>query len=297
MDPAQIFSNTSGNPPAPAHAPADTGLGGSGSQQGIDANELQNALQHFQSENENLKGELGSLKGRYSEDAKLLDGMKKLFSPAPEDPGMDEKTRDEQFLDMVLDSAMKSREAGTGGMPITVQLAAQLVQQRQQARDLQKTLAEMKGKVDRHSDPRFEAENRALLSMDTMAQNMLENIYGSPQPELFNAAGSKMVASAKQIQAEAPDKWAQIIRTPGLQQKFVQYHIESVVPPKARDILHRDKIQNEDMPVSELLRAREEAKQLMETGKLSRDEYQKIATEIRQKVLEEGYLAAGGRRR
>jgi len=297
MDPAQVFSDTSGNQGG-FNPPTDSGPkeGGAPKPQ-VDPEALKQTLTHFQGQNAELTKDLQALKESHIADSKLMDGLKNLFNPKEQDPNMTAKEQDEALLDMVLDAAMRSRDAGTGGMPITVQLAGQLVQQKELARQLQSKINELTGKVDRFANPDYERENRAYFSMDSMAQNMIENVYGQPQPHILNGVAQGMVQSAKAMQAQAPDKWAAIIRTPALQQRFVQHHVEQLIPQKAKDLLHQQKLQSEDMPASEILQAMQELKQAYEAGKVTPEDYSKIKREMRQKFWEEQHKSASGRLR
>ena len=83
-----------------------------------------------------------------------------------------------------------------------------------------------------------------------------------------------------------------MIKSPQKQQEFAQYYVEKSVPPKARELLHTHKIQNTEMPQSELYQALAEAKEARDAGKLTQAQYQPILQQLREQILAASYSGA-----
>lgn len=301
MDPAQIFGGESSNSaggftPAPAtdrpNAPEGGGdKGGEGGEGGqkISDDQMQQALAYALNENKQLGGKLADLEKSGASQAEIINKMKQVFNPDPQDPEADVGKQGEQFLDMVLQAAMESEKAGTGGMPITVQLAAHMVQMQKKFSEQQKVIDSLNGKVKQQTDPRFEIENRAAMNLDTMVGQMVGNIYGKENPHMFQAITGKMLEDIKQLRSSNPAKWMEIARNPEHQKQVAQYYVEQFVPPKAREILHHQKVMDTPMTMQELMEAYQQAD---EAYKDNPQEGRRIKEKIRHQILEQRYHQA-----
>lgn len=292
MDPAQAFSGDSSH--AAGEQTGFTPATGEGGEQpaSVDPVKLQEALSHFQGENQNLRSELEGLKSSGASQAEILEKIKSVFVPENVDPNQQAGDIDRSFLDGVLEAALEDQKQGGRGMPITVQLAGQIVQLKEQIRQMGSSHDEIKGKFEKTQDPVYEAEQRFGLNMDNMVDGMLHNIYGAESPHMKQAITQQMLADIPRLKQQYPQQWQVMIKSPQKQQEFAQYYVEKSVPPKARELLHQHKVQSTEMPASELYQALKEAKEAHADGKLPSDQYRTIQTQIREKILEESYMGA-----
>lgn len=288
MDPAAVFGDQSSDVNTNQQTTTDEGANG-GTPPEIDPEKLQAALGHFQGENQTLKAELEALKASGGKSSEIIEKMKGIFSPEDADPSKAEEEQDRIFLDQVLEAALEAEKDGRGGMPITVQLAGQNMQLKGQVRDLINKVDQLTNGMKQQQDPMVQLESRALTSMDSMTRSMIGNIYGQDNPHMFQAVTAKMTETAREMIEKSPDRWAALLRNPEYQKRFSQWHVEQFVPPKAREMLHHQKVMSEEMPISEL---HEAYKQADIEFKDDPDTRRKVKTEIRHKILEATYAKA-----
>ena len=95
-------------------------------------------------------------------------------------------------------------------------------------------------------------------------------------------ASQKIINEVQRIQRERPDIWQQIRKNPEYQKRLVMHHVEQIIPPKARELLRNEKIQNTPMSNQDLWQAFREAGEKYKDNPTMR---QKIQTSIRQEII------------
>lgn len=249
------------------HAPAG------GAQQLPDTQQYQVLAQALRQERDrggNLQRELEGLRNRTGEQEAILGRLRTAFAPEQPrvDPRAERRANAENQLDYYVQAALEAERAGKP-MPLTANLAAQLfqwqIEQTEKEGQTAATLADLQAKLEAATNPNFQIDQRAYSVMDSQIMNAMSTIYGSgPEYQGQRAAQFKAVAAQvgtelKDLQKTDPGTWDEIRRDDRKIQRMVNYFVEQNLPPRARQILAQQQMENEPQTMEGLLGAFREA--------------------------------------
>lgn len=216
-----------------------------------------------------------------AQDAK--DRISKIHSAfAEKDSSEPEIDEVDSYADEVLAAHLEGMKNGQKGIPLTAKTAMLLQKTNAQLKEAMKIINDLKGRTDTLSDPNMEFDRRAYANLDMELQNTIEKVYGKADAQIVGMASQKIINEVQRIQRERPDIWQQIRKNPEYQKRLVMHHVEQIIPPKARELLRNEKIQNTPMSNQDLWQAFREAGEKYKDNPTMR---QKIQTSIRQEII------------
>ena len=165
----------------------------------------------------------------------------------------------ERLVDKYLDAALKNKEQGGQGMPLTTELAIELSKLGKQSTAQNKLIMELKAQLEQQQNPVYQGDRAAYNALDHHLQTAVEGVFGSADPEMFQAAAAKTVEFVKKLQAEKPAEWDKIRRNPDYLKRIAEYHVELTIPPKVRERMNQERVQNTPLSVDDLKQAMREA--------------------------------------
>lgn len=202
-------------------------------------------------------------------------------------------------LDEYLQAAIDNERRGTP-MPLTTNMAVQLFEHligyEGDKAAQRRELAEIKKKLERHSDPMEQQTQAALYDLDGKVMTALNTIYG-PGDEYndikgaqYNAITEVIGRQLSKLQREDPATFDQIIRQPNARANLVRMQVERAIPPRARAVLEQDAVERHDASMEELMEALRNARSLAE----ERPDMQGIIEDLKAEIHEKWWMAQKG---
>jgi len=236
-------------------------------------------LKNLDSTVKNLDQKYHDANSRATESQETLDRLKKVLvgdeSEAEATPWY------EDMQDYYLKQAMEAEKEGQG-IPLTANLAVKLAEVARQNEALTKQLEDLTKKQQVMADPMVQLDNQTYMNIDTTIENQLGKIYGEVPAFQFDAITKELSSTINQIKKDHPQAWDEIRRSPTKQQQLANHFVMKNVPPKAREMMQNEKIQNTPMTQQELLQAFDESKEIEDPKQRTR-----IQQNIRQSILEQ----------
>lgn len=228
-------------------------------------------------------------KEKSTQDSDIISKIREAFNPR-EEAAEDPTGEWERQLDYYIAQGIDAQQKG-GGIPLTVNLAVNLyknlIAHHKEKGEWKNTLEELTGKVNQLSDPQQHINMRAYESMDTHIKRGLDSLYGPGNENLeakrglFKAIGGQLANVVNKMANDNPQQWDMVRRDPDALGELANRALRANIPPKALQMLAEDNLKNTEMPVSELMQAFREAKEIKDPG-----DRQRIMTQLRQEILE-----------
>lgn len=262
-----------------------------------DLSEIQGQLAQSQKALQSVQGELSSVRGDAAKANEKLSSLKRFFTEeeAPkEDPVAKKVAALESQMDEYIEAALQAERAGRP-IPLTVNTAISNLQHQietlKENTELKKQLGDLGSKVSQLSNPENGLNAQTYANLDNQLQRSLEHIYGTDNPKFleqqFNAVARLIGDEIKELQHEDPTTWRQLRNSPEKQAKLVNYYVQSVIPPQARQVIENERIRTTPLSEQELWAAFREANELSQNANTEAERTQaaRMASEIRQEIL------------
>lgn len=228
-----------------------------------------------------------------------LEGLKQVFAPEQEQQDHDPVPGWQQQLDYYLSQAIEAEKAGRP-LPLTTNLAVShfqsQIENHQRQTELMRTIDELKNQVQAANDPSRALDNQAYANIDTSIMKGLSQFYGD-DPTMdrvkgaqFRAVSGLIVDEIKNLRQENPRAWDQVRRDPGAQQRMVNHFLMQYQPPRVRQMIETQRMQDTPMNNEDLVHAFREANQIEDPHTRA-----KVQTQIRQQILKRAVQGDAGR--
>lgn len=239
--------------------------------------------------------ELAGLRQQTSQNSQLMDQLRGVFNPQTQqvDPIDQTISEAEQQMDFYLQQALEADKNGNP-IPLTTNLAIahfkNVIATANEKRDNAKTMAAMRQKLNQLTDPNVQIDTGAYADIDNKITQYMGQLYGNDQASMdvriaqFNNIAGQIGQEIKNIQKTMPDVWDRVRRNPEERQKLVAYYVEKNMPPRVRQQLEQEHIQNTPMTMDDLYQAFEETK-LIQDPKQRAD----LQARVRQEILAEQF--------
>lgn len=286
------------NAPAP-----DTSTPAENAAEGAPVVDYGEILARHQAEHARTGKTVESLRSELEQSRGVLGRVQKAFTGEQEKKLSPYQQRMQEFdeLGQYLDQeALESQKRGGQGLPITTKIGKQLAEYGKaaeaRAEKLEAELAQMKEAIKRQQNPAYQGLERAAFIMEGMVDEGLEQLYGAQDASKgiraaqFNAVTVRINDEIKDLMANEPETLLKIQRNPKLMRKMVNHFMAEMLPPKVRQHMDNERIQNEPMGQQELWQAFAEAKREWETALSAGDEraaahYSGLMTSVRHDIL------------
>lgn len=316
MSGAAAESNHSADSNLPAHIPDGGGDGGDGGGESIDYGEiLARQEQQISQQGQlvtSLRGELGKRDDEWKR-------IKRAFTGEQEEKLTPTQIRRQKFQALTQeleDSAKESLRLGRNGMPHTVKIGKELAQYAIDADErneqLAKEVRELKERLDRQQTPEFAALERTAFLMEGMVEEALTALYGEGKDSAqirsaqYDSVTRLINEELKDLIKNDREALRKVQRNPKVMRNMVNHFMKQILPPKVRELLETQALENEpDSPqglLSSLSEAREKYEEALAKGDSKQADYwSNIMTRVRQDFLSAQYggakSGAGGERR
>lgn len=245
---------------------------------------------------EELRQELGKSHG-------VLGRVQKAFSGEEEEKLTPYQQRMREFDELAtyLDQqSLESQKQGGQGLPITTKIGKQLAtygkEAEARAEKLEQEVAALKDAMKRQQNPAFQGLERAAFIMEGMVDEGLESLYGADanskniRAAQFNAVTARINSEIKDLMKNDPEALLKVQRNPKIMRKMVNHFMAEMLPPKVREMMDQERIQNTPMDVRDLYQAFAEAREQWQEAQSKGDEksetqYSNLMTSIRHDIL------------
>lgn len=277
--------------------------GSSGQESNSPVVDYSQILQQHRDEIVRTKDQASALERELKDTRSTVDKVRKAFSNEQEEkltPAQQRMQRFQELQNYLQEEALANKAAGGGGFPVTTKIGLELAEFGRQAveenQNLRQELDELKQKVDRQQNPAWQGLERMAQAGEGMIQDALEQMYGtgkdteSIRAAQFNAVTARINEEIKDLLKNEPQTLAKIQRDPKKIRSMVNHFMAEMLPPKVRQMMDEQRIQNEEIPVTDLYQALQEAKEGMEEAQKAGDEkaeahYSGLFTQIRRDIL------------
>ncbi len=206
----------------------------------------------------------------------------------------------EELMDYFLQQGLEAERQGRA-IPLTVTLGTKLAQQGIEAEKryakLEAKFEKLNRSVQRQEDPNFQLTDRAAAAMEGMLQDGLSQVYGGdPSSERtrnaqFAAVAGRITEEIQDLQKNDPGTWDKIRRNPAAMRKMVNYFVQDQLPPRVREMLENQRVQDTVMTTRELHSAFAQANdaRLNTENEREAEQYSNIMDSIRQEIIARQY--------
>lgn len=218
---------------------------------------------------------------------------------APPDPVESEIATLNQELDEYIQIAADHDKAGSP-IPVTLKNAVnrisfQIKTLREHA-EIKGNYKKLETTVNRLADPQTTMENMVTSKMDSHLRSALETMYGPKNAQVKNVQGKAVtemiVSEIKDLKKNRPEDWDRVMRDERAAIKMVNWAIEQIIPPRARQIMDDDNVKRTPMTLAETYSAWKEAKQL----EAKNPKAPKYSVQIREQIAALIYEKNAGKR-
>lgn len=293
-------ANPSGSQPqggSGAPSPSPGGQGG-----GFDPTEAIREARQARQENSRLRSSFDSHSQEFNKTKETLDRVRQAFVPEERNAAPDPVADLEQQMDYYLEQAMEAKARGQA-IPLTTNLALRFFQAQIENHKTQKALldqiAELKGGVDQANDPQKSVNDFAYAQMENQIQNQLDQLYGTDprqqgtKANVYSSVVNTIQQDLLELQEKAPHVWDKVRRNPQQLAKIVQGAVQSIVPPRALELIQNEHLQNTPMSEGELWAA---WRQVDKRTDLTPVQRQQLKEDIRVDLVQVKYGSKGRRR-
>ena len=250
---------------------------------------------------QSIQREFGEYREKTNKDSETLGRMREVFEPKTEKGPADPVPEYERMLDYYIAQGLESEKRGQP-MPLTVNLGVQLyktmIEQHRERQDSMRAMQELKQKVGELSDPQRDINSGAYMRLDSQIKSNLDQMYGagdeniSQKRALFNAIGDQVIGYINDLQKTKPRAWDELRRSPEKLAALANQAVAQHIPPKARQIMMQEQLENTPMGTDELWQAFREAKSIKDDAQRMH-----IQKAIREQIVEKMYYKERGERR
>jgi len=181
--------------------------------------------------------------GRASKAEQTLARLQQALS------GDEKEASQDEWFDEIMNQAFEAEKNGQS-MPITVQIATQLMNTQKQLAKATQVIQNLQQKQEILADPEVTDENMAYSDIDKQIKAQLKQVYsGQDSPYMKDAVASSIVAELKDMQRNDPNLFKQVIYDEATRNKMVKHFVMQVVPHKARQIV--SEVREATAPITE----------------------------------------------
>jgi len=190
----------------------------------------------------------------------VLSKLEQVFSKAEPAP--------DGWYDDVLRAAMEAEKQGQG-MPLTVKISTQLLEQQKANAKLMAELEQLKSRENMRSNPQFQMDQAAFNHIDQFMSRELEAAYdGSIPKPVAVAVTQDLVQRIQHTQQHDPELWSRIRSNPELMQRVVRQAVAQAVPPEARRVVAQQALENATYSPQDIQASIREAQELMQQAEV-----------------------------
>lgn len=245
-------------------APQQGGAGG-GDAGGDNVVDLETYRQHFAPIIEQQNNQIRQLESYNQQNQRVLTRLQKAFT-GEEEPqlGKDGKPIKQkkanpkvgqygQSLDFLLQSALKGEREGRP-FPVTTEIGSDFYEfamealQREEA--MREQLDAMKAQLDKQGNPRKVIWDQSMMDFDNLIRNAMATIYGADETygmqrdAQWDAVSKQIMTELQDLAQNEPDTLDAILRSPQKRRDMVTHFTKMNIPPRARQILEEQRLQN-----------------------------------------------------
>lgn len=249
-----------------------------------------------------LKSELEETKKKFANTEGIFSKMKNIFTGKEEqkpDPVKAKKSQHEQSMDYVLSQVLAAQKQGRE-MPVTAKIGTDLYalasDYEERFAKQQEVIDKLNQKIEMLSSPDTSLDVNAGHRLETMLMGALDTVYGDTDDSTrikaaqFDSAARLIGEEIKDLKENDPQKWNRIRRDQSAMQKMVNHFVKMTIPPKAREIMEKEHIENEPTSIQDLWAAFKEAKE----ASVKDPRFKEIAEKIRHEILEHEFAGKRG---
>jgi len=201
------------------------GDGGAGESTGSDF------FQQYQREMGETRQTASEAASKSSRNEQILSKLQAVFTGEDGEPAQDE------WFDQIMNAAFEAEKNGQP-MPITVQVATQLMDTQKQLAKATQIIQQLQARQERLDDPSTTDENMAYSDIDKTIRAQLNQVYGGQEsPHIRTAIEGSIVQELKYLREKEPAIFQKVINDDAARKKMVKHFVMAAVPPKARQIV------------------------------------------------------------
>jgi hypothetical protein len=201
-------------------------------------------FQQYQKEMGETRGTAQEAASRAAKAEKTIQRLQQALSG---DEGKEGSEND--WYDEIMNAAFEAEKQGHS-IPMTVQIATQLMDTQKQLAKATQIIQQLQQKQEILNDPGTTDENIAYSDIDKTIRAQLNQVYGGQEsPHLQRAIEGSIVEELKDLQKNHPKIFQQVIHDESARKKMVKHFVMSAVPPKARQIV--DEVREATAPITE----------------------------------------------
>lgn len=299
-------------PPPQRSATAQGGAGG-GEGDGADVYDLESFREHFapmlEQHTAPLRQQLDSYNKENEQHRRTFQRLQKAFT-GEEGDGKDGKggkksdPKLQQYgdsLDFLLTSALKAQQQDGRGFPITAQMGSDFYEfamdQLKRNNELTEQLAALTDQVKKQGNPRKTLWDQSMMDFDNRIRNAMSVIYGADdtyemqRDAQWDAVSKQIFTELKDLSESEPETLDQILRSPQARERMVSHFVKLNIPPRARQILEEQRMQQTVQTTGDLEKAWVQARDIPDDRERSR-----VQTMIRQAWWEQRHVERFGDR-
>jgi len=278
----------------------DLDIQDSGNDYGTQIEEFGSVLSRQQAELNRSGETIKSLRGELDKNSSITEKLRKVFVGDDEAPDpYKQRSASFEALAAELDrEALEDQKRGGKGLPLTTKIGKELSEFARatltQNQKLEQDIKELKNKVDVQSNPAVQNMQRITMVADNMTDEALEVMYpgeDSAQVRQFMGDSVRTMINKEIRQMVKNNEMDDIkkLNNPKAVRGMVNHFMAQILPPKAREILENERIQNEPANPKDLMIAFREASTNLENAETDkeRNHWDKIVTSLRQDFLAE----------
>ena len=271
-----------------------------GTDYGTQIEEFGSVLSRQQAELNRSGETIKSLRGELDKNSSITEKLRKVFVGDDEAPDpYKQRSASFEALAAELDrEALEDQKRGGKGLPLTTKIGKELSEFARatltQNQKLEQDIKELKNKVDVQSNPAVQNMQRITMVADNMTDEALEVMYpgeDSAQVRQFMGDSVRTMINKEIRQMVKNNELDDIkkLNNPKAVRGMVNHFMAQILPPKAREILENERIQNEPANPKDLMIAFREASTNLENAETDkeRNHWDKIVTSLRQDFLAE----------
>ena len=271
-----------------------------GNDYGTQIEEFGSVLSRQQAELNRSGETIKTLRGELDKNSSITEKLRKVFVGDDEAPDpYKQRSASFEALAAELDrEALEDQKRGGKGLPLTTKIGKELSEFARatltQNQKLEQDIKELKNKVDVQSNPAVQNMQRITMVADNMTDEALEVMYpgeDSAQVRQFMGDSVRTMINKEIRQMVKNNEMDDIkkLNNPKAVRGMVNHFMAQILPPKAREILENERIQNEPANPKDLMIAFREASTNLENAETDkeRNHWDKIVTSLRQDFLAE----------
>lgn len=244
---------------------------------------------------EELKGygsKLEDVTRKFEESSSFLERIKQAVSPS-ESAEPDPTVGWQKEIDKIVKTALEHERAGRP-IPLTAQTAITLYEDKirhyKESKEHKELIKKLQTQVDGLADPEAEVDRQAAAHINSTVAQYLERLYGNSADTIttrsaqYDAITRQIRVEAQKLAKEFPEQWEMLRRDRVRQENLVKFVVEKNQPPKVRQILEQEKLQNSPITTEDLWTNLRRARELKDPKDRDR-----AVSAIRQEILSRSF--------